>query len=257
MILFRHIIKQFQNRHWYLRFRYHKFIYQLWLLWRKDVKKKNEAQAQFYAKSIPQNCSLIFDVGANEGVLTNVFSAHSQRVVAIEPAERNVNILRAKFFNHTNVFILPIAVSNSDGEQVWYEDTDDYATGTLSRKWTDSKAKNGSKKLLQIRVETRTADSLIQEYGLPGYMKIDVEGSELLVLQGLSQQVALLSFEAILPQFTEETFLCIERLYFLSPESVFNYALHDEMKYENYVEKEKLLTDIKEITQTIDIWCRM
>ena len=257
MILFRHIIKQFQNRHWYLRFRYHKFIYQLWLLWRKDVKKKNEAQALFYAKSIPQNCSLIFDVGANEGVLTEVFSSLSQRVVAIEPAERNVNILRAKFHHQKNITILPVAVSNTDGAQIWYEDENDYATGTLSRKWTDSKAKNGSKKLLQTRVETRTADSLIQEYGLPGYMKIDVEGSELLVLQGLSQQVALLSFEAILPQFTEETFLCIERLYFLSPESVFNYALHDEMKYENYVEKEKLLTDIKEITQTIDIWCRM
>ena len=257
MILFRHVTKQLQTKHWYLRFRYHKFIYQLWLLLRKEVRKKSKAQALFYFKSIPQTCSLIFDIGANEGVLTEVFSSFSKQVIAIEPDKRNLSILKAKFFNQKNILILPVAVSEADGEQVWYEDSENYAMGTLSQKWNDSKAKNSFKKSYQSLVTTRSLDSLIQEFGLPDYIKIDVEGSELQVLQGLSQKVALLSFEAILPKFLEETILCLERLCSLSPTAIFRYSENETMMYENYADKKRLLADIAGINQTIDIWCRM
>ena len=44
-------------------------------------------------------------------------------------------------------------------------------------------------------VPVLTVDSLISEFGLPYYVKIDVEGYELEVLRGLSTQPPLLSFE--------------------------------------------------------------
>ena len=40
-----------------------------------------------------------------------------------------------------------------------------------------------------------TLDFLIDEFGVPDYVKIDVEGFDLEVLRGLSRPIALLSFE--------------------------------------------------------------
>lgn len=50
-------------------------------------------------------------------------------------------------------------------------------------------------KTAEIGVETTKLDDLIEQYGRPTYCKIDVEGSELLVLLGLSQPLSYISFE--------------------------------------------------------------
>lgn len=42
-------------------------------------------------------------------------------------------------------------------------------------------------------------DALIEQWGRPDYIKVDVEGAELSVLQGLQPPVRFLSFEALLP----------------------------------------------------------
>jgi hypothetical protein len=52
---------------------------------------------------------------------------------------------------------------------------------------------------------------LISQYGKPAFCKIDVEGGELDVLQGLSQPLTALSFEYI-PAVIETALQCIDRL---------------------------------------------
>ena len=63
----------------------------------------------------------------------------------------------------------------------------------------------------QIPVSVTTLDALFAQYGKPAFCKIDVEGGELDVLQGLSQPLAALSFEFI-PAAIETAVGCIERL---------------------------------------------
>ena len=63
----------------------------------------------------------------------------------------------------------------------------------------------------QKSVPVTTLDALIDRYGKPAFCKIDVEGAELDVLQGLSQPLPALSFEYI-PAVIETALGCIERL---------------------------------------------
>jgi hypothetical protein len=54
-------------------------------------------------------------------------------------------------------------------------------------------------------------DALIAQFGKPAFCKIDVEGAELKVLQGLSHALPALSFEYI-PAMIEGALGCIHRL---------------------------------------------
>ena len=76
-----------------------------------------------------------------------------------------------------------------------------------------------------VDISITTLDRLIAEYGVPSYIKIDVEGFELEVIKGLSSQVPLLSLECNLPEFAKETLESLAALAKLSPTAGFNYCL--------------------------------
>ena len=63
----------------------------------------------------------------------------------------------------------------------------------------------------KVEVDVTTMDELIARYGEPAFCKIDVEGSELQVLHGLSQALPALSFE-FLPVSITRAYACIDRL---------------------------------------------
>jgi len=63
----------------------------------------------------------------------------------------------------------------------------------------------------RITVPVTTLDALIAGHGMPHFVKIDVEGHELAVLQGLSVAVPALSFEFTTLQH-DAAHACIDRL---------------------------------------------
>src|SRR4029077_11165842 len=63
----------------------------------------------------------------------------------------------------------------------------------------------------RIEVETTTLDQLIGRFGLPAFIKIDVEGGEPAVLGGLSRPVPALSFE-YLPRALDQVRACVARV---------------------------------------------
>jgi hypothetical protein len=67
-----------------------------------------------------------------------------------------------------------------------------------------------------IPVCVNTLDELIARYGEPAFCKIDVEGTELDVLRGLSHPLKALSFEYI-PAATDIAVACVDRLGELGP----------------------------------------
>jgi FkbM family methyltransferase len=126
----------------------------------------------------------VFDVGANVGIYTLLFSdlvGPEGRVVAFEPAPRNTTYLRRHLALNKarNVEVMETAVSSCVGVSS-FDVSDDSSTGRLDQ--------HGS-----LKVETTTIDAVVESSGLaPSLLKIDVEGGELGVLIGSKATLAKL-----------------------------------------------------------------
>lgn len=75
-----------------------------------------------------------------------------------------------------------------------------------------------------IEVGLTTLDALVDQYGMPAFCKIDVEGFEPEVLKGLSKPVRMLSFEYT-PENSGHARACIDRLSAIGTYE-FNIAIH-------------------------------
>ena len=191
------------------------------------------AEEEFYRRLIGRH-ALIFDIGASGGSKARIFSQLADRVVCVEPTPGAIASLRKRFLHKPGVTIVAKGVGETETLQKLHIFADTGAYNTISQKMVDAlQAPAASSKLPQqvakqvIEVPITTLDQLIGEFGVPDYIKIDVEGYELAVLRGLSRSVPLLSFECNLPEFADETEKCIARLAQLSPKATFNYAIEE------------------------------
>lgn len=130
---------------------------------------------------------LVFDIGANVGDLTAVFLELGASVVAVEP---NPELAKLVGKRH-GVTVESAAAGAEIGEAqlrlgIHHEHStlsEDYQT-TYSDRFRET-----------VTVRVLTIDYLIDRYGEPAFVKIDVEGYEPQVLRGLSRPLPALSFE--------------------------------------------------------------
>lgn len=168
----------------------------------------------FYRPLVPRG-GLAFDVGAHVGNRTLAWRRLGARVLAVEPQPDCQRVLAALFARDAGVTVLPLAVGAAEGEAQLLESPRNPTVSTLSADWARrvgaTPGFRGTHWRAGARVTVTTLDALIAEHGRPDFVKIDVEGFELAVLQGLSAPVPALSFEylAALP---EAALACIERL---------------------------------------------
>ena len=94
-------------------------------------------------------------------------------------------------------------------------------------------------------VETTTLDELIKIFGVPDFIKIDVEGYELNVLKGLSDPVRYLSFEYT-PELHDKSMMCVEQIESIS-DYVYNFSLGESLEYlfDKWVDKSELDSFLK------------
>jgi FkbM family methyltransferase len=114
---------------------------------------------------------LVFDIGANRGMMTMVFRWLGAKIVAVEPLAAI-----APLWVHNNLPYL------SSGDQNW-------------RKKSAHKVFYADKNSTKKTVEAVTLDQLIGEFGQPTFIKIDVEGAENQVVKTLTHPVDALSLE--------------------------------------------------------------
>ena len=196
----------------------------------EEFTEHDREMVQFYSHFVRPG-GLCFDVGANIGNRVKIFLNLGARVVAIEPQDACINILKQQFGKNQNCELIQTALGASEGKAEMLI-SDANTISSLSPEWIKSVKASGrfseytwdKKQTISIT----TLDTLIGKYGQPSFIKIDVEGFEFEVVSGLSKPVKFLSFE-FTPEFLESTRSVISHLQHLG-DARFNYCLGESME---------------------------
>jgi FkbM family methyltransferase len=158
---------------------------------------------------------LCFDIGAHVGNRIAAWTRLGARVVAVEPQPHLIVWLKRLYARNAQVRLLQSAVGAKTGEATLYSSRTNPTVGTLSATWLAAVSREGSFAKVdwdeRETVPVMTLDHLINEYGHPVLVKIDVEGYEAEVLKGLSSALAFISFEYI-PAAIGLATACLEQL---------------------------------------------
>ncbi|MCE7948855.1 MAG: FkbM family methyltransferase [Chloroflexi bacterium CFX4] len=164
----------------------------------------------FYRQFIAPN-DLVFDIGANVGNYTAILLSLGARTLSVEPQADCMAQIKARFGKQPRAAFYLGGVAAQQGElELHISNINE--TSSFSPEWIERlKDRPGWEKHRWYATQTvpvTTLDALIAEHGVPAFIKIDVEGYELSVLQGLSQPVQALSFEYS-PELPEKTAACM------------------------------------------------
>jgi FkbM family methyltransferase len=198
---------------------------------KKAKTRLSRSQSLEFLRAMIAKGDLVFDIGANVGDHTSLYLELGARVVSVEPQEECVRVLEKRFGTHPGVTIVPMAVAAIPGEQELLLSDVRSPISSMSRPWIEAVKSSG--RFLHydwsrsVTVPVTTLDHLISLYGEPDFCKIDVEGFEQQVLQGLSRPLASLSFE-FHAEFLAEAMTCLELLRRLGAYS-FNVTLQNRM----------------------------
>ena len=136
---------------------------------------------------------MIFDIGANCGSYSKEYSSKGFKVIAIEPQKHLCERIKNE---QLNVIVINAIVSSSKEPLEFFMSNAD-TLSTCSNDWMQKGRFSNQYSWWSIgKIECISLDQLIEIYGIPYFIKIDVEGSELDVVLSLSKKVdCLFSFE--------------------------------------------------------------
>lgn len=144
---------------------------------------------------------LVMDVGVHRGEDTEFYLLKGFRVVGIEADPTLYNELCDRFrewIDQGDLTLLNFAIAPNDGPITFYKNLDKSVWGTTSPDWADRNSRLNTRSV-PITVEGRRFDRVIQEFGVPYYLKVDIEGADLLCIRALRQATnkpEFLSFES-------------------------------------------------------------
>jgi FkbM family methyltransferase len=130
---------------------------------------------------------LIYDVGAHLGEDSQHYLAKGFKVVAVEANPDLASHLRKRFAAEMadgRFKLVECVIAEQTGYQTFYVNETTSVWGTAYPQWAARNARLGSDSRVS-RLPSRPFAEVMKEFGVPYYLKIDVEGADLLCLDGL------------------------------------------------------------------------
>jgi FkbM family methyltransferase len=183
------------------------------VIYRGNPLKLRRARA-FYRQFIHPG-DLCFDIGAHVGDRLAHFLSLGARVVAVEPQPRLMAGLKRRYADNSRVILISAALGGARGKAKLAIDPANPTVATLSPDYiAEAGGSHGFRHVRwseHVEVEVTTLDALIAAHGVPSFCKIDVEGYEHAVLEGLSRPLPGVSLE-YLPAALDPALVAIARL---------------------------------------------
>ncbi|MFV0367697.1 MAG: FkbM family methyltransferase [Hyphomicrobiaceae bacterium] len=176
--------------------------------------------------------ALAFDIGSHVGDRIASFRRLGARVVALEPQPDCMAVLDALYCCDGAVTLIQSACGREAGQLTLHVNSANPTVTTASNEFIKAAEGAGGWEGQiwdrEITVPVTTLDNLIEQHGVPAFIKVDVEGFEADVMAGLSRPVPALSFEFTTIQ-RDIAYACLDRLKEIGPYA-FNVALGESQK---------------------------
>ncbi len=173
---------------------------------------------------------LIFDIGANIGKYAIANNANTT-IISVEASPITYEKLINNVKGYANITALNYVVCDSSESTIkFYHCSMADTLSTLDKDWitsSESRFSNYGTNMKELFVPVISLDILIDNYGTPDLLKIDVEGAENIVLKSLTQKVPVLCFEWA-AEWRSKNLECIS---YLSSIGYTNFAIQIEDNY--------------------------
>ena len=173
-------------------------------------KLRESNEIDFYTRFIEKG-SVVLEVGGHIGYMTQLFEklvGENGKVIVLEPSVQNYRLLQKNISNST--IALNIAASNLKGKMNFY--TEDYGgfTNSLNKDFVSKSVLGNSEsqnfknhKINFTEIDVDTIDNILKNINYTAdFVKIDVEGAELLVLSGMINTI--LNIKAIMIEISQD-----------------------------------------------------
>jgi FkbM family methyltransferase len=199
----------------------------------------------------------IIDVGASIGNLTYYFLKLRYRVFSIEASPKRFKVLSARFNSYSKFNALNSIVSDEKGIIDFYENSHNGGFSSINRKWVKITEEKFAAPSILMQLPSNTLNDIIRPYKDIVYLKIDVEGAEELVLSTLTTPIPIISIEANLPDYRDETLRCIEKINFISSDYQYNYAINYKLVENNWMNYNEIMLKVYLINESIDLFAKI
>lgn len=128
---------------------------------------------------------LIFDVGTHLGEDTEFYLKKGFRVIAIEADPLHCARVAERFAHavaERRLIILNVAITKEPGPIQFYRNLDMSVWGTVHGNWVE---RNRGTRSEVIEIDGVPMERIFRDHGIPYYLKVDIEGSDLLCVEAL------------------------------------------------------------------------
>ena len=213
---------------------------------------KNEFN--FYRTFLLKN-KLIFDLGANLGDKSHVFLKFTDKIILYEPEEDLYQRLKFRFRKNNKVILNNLLISDLVGDVVFNSVVGNEAYSSVVENYKENFNHLKESSVVKKIKKSSTLNFEINKYGIPYYIKIDCEGAENLILKNLKYDIKIISFEANLPLFLDQTIEIINYLknnfnncYNIRKEGEFNFL------FKNHLNSQEIIENLTYLKQPIEIF---